>query len=110
MNSLKTDEQKTVSTILRVENANVPVRKERLQIEWPKDKKFLIQDMLDKYGEKGAGHPDITVRHRIRRSKEIGELIEVGATFGNLGRPQLFFVHRDYYDQYIKENPKQEIL
>ena len=112
MSTLKTDEQKTVSTTLRVENATPAVikRKERLKIEWPKDKKFLIQDMLDKYGEKGEGHPNITVRHRIRRAKEVNELVEVGATFGNLGRPQLFFVHRNYLEQYRKENPEQTIL
>lgn len=109
MSTLKTDEQKTVSTTLRVENATPAVikRKERLKIEWPKDKKFLIQDMIDKYGDIA---PAITIRHRIRRAKEINELVEVGATFGNLGRPQLYFVHRDYLAQYRRENPEQTVL
>jgi hypothetical protein len=101
MNNTNNKTDTSVSTSLRVENATpVPKRKPRLQIEWPSGK-FTIQELIDKY----PNHPAITVRHRIRRMEDTDQLVLVGYTFGELGRPQKYLVHKDNMSDFLKENP-----
>ena len=100
MKNINTNIKSEVSTKIRVENA-VPTRKPRLVVDWPTGK-FTIQEMIDKYSD----HPMITVRHRIGRQVDMGNLIQVGQSAGDLGRPQVYYVHRRHMLQYLEGNPE----